>query len=142
MASREFTTMESTRNYEQILSIENILVEVVIFWCIKYILIHFQQQCCRLEAEKHNEKTNKTPNETEKNLEAERKKYFKLMIDKIKYGSFLLEGTILLKNDFSYGTNKVALKLKEIYKISDKLQKNIDFWNKKLVIEKNIKNGC
>lgn len=95
-----------------------------------------------METEKYNKKTNKTPNETEKNLEVERKKYFKLMIDKIKYGSFLSEGTILLKNDFSYGTNKVALKLKEIYKISDKLQKNIDFWNKKLVIEKNIKNGC
>lgn len=86
-------------------------------------------------------KQTKHQTKQKKNLEAERKKYFKLMIDKIKYGSFLLEGTILLKNDFSYGTNKVALKLKEIYKISDKLQKNIDFWNKKLAIEKNIKNG-
>lgn len=94
-----------------------------------------------METEKYNKKTNKTPNETEKNLEVERKKYFKLMIDKIKYGSFLSEGTLFLKNDFSYGTNKVALKLKEIYKISEKLQKNIDFWNKKLAIEKNIKNG-
>ena len=44
MASWEFTTMESTRNYEQIQSIENILNEVVTIQCIKYILIHFQQQ--------------------------------------------------------------------------------------------------
>lgn len=94
-----------------------------------------------METEKYNKKTNKTPNETEKNLEVERKKYFKLMIDKIKYGSLLSDGILSLKNDFSYGTNKVTLKLKEIYKISDKLQKNIDFWNKKLEIEKNIKNG-
>lgn len=100
-----------------------------------------KKECYGLETEKYNKKTNKTPNETEKNLEVERKKYFKLMIDKIKYGFFLSEGTLSLKNDFSYGTNKVALKLKEIYKISDKLQKNIDFWNKKLAIEKNIKNG-
>ena len=94
-----------------------------------------------METEKYNKKTNKTPNEIEKNLEMERKKYFKLMIDKIKYGFFLSEGTLFLKNDFSYGTNKVALKLKEIYKISEKLQKNIDCWNKKHAIEKNIKNG-
>ena len=44
MASWEFTTMESTRNYEQIHCIENILIEVVKIQCIKYILIHFQQQ--------------------------------------------------------------------------------------------------
>ena len=67
-----------------------------------------------METEKYNKKTNKTPNETEKNLEVERKKYFKLMIDKIKYGSLLSDGILSLKNDFSYGTNKVTLKLKEI----------------------------
>ena len=44
MASWELTTMESTRNYEQILSIESILNEVVTIQCVKYILIHFQQQ--------------------------------------------------------------------------------------------------
>ena len=41
MASRELMTMESTRNYEQILCIESMLVEVVIFQCIKYIFNTF-----------------------------------------------------------------------------------------------------
>ena len=48
MASWEFTTMESTRNYEQIHCIESILVEVVTIQCVKYILIHFQQQVEKL----------------------------------------------------------------------------------------------
>ena len=77
----------------------------------------------------------------EENIKNRRKKYFELLTDKIRYSNLLFEGKTSIKKDFSYGTEKISLKLQEIYQTMKKLQKEIDFWNEKVEKKKKTKNA-
>ena len=76
----------------------------------------------------------------EENIKNRRKKYFKLLTDKIRYSNLLFEGKTSIKKDLSYGTEKISLKLQEICQTMKKLRKEIDFWNEKVEKKKKSKN--
>lgn len=75
----------------------------------------------------------------EEKIKNRRKKYFKLLTDKIRYSNLFFEGKTSIKKDLSYGTEKISLKLQEICQAMKKLRKEIDFWNEKAEKKRNQK---